>query len=331
MKKPALMLLSIALRLLLLDVSPAKAEKIRICENVLREVLMPPTVETITQCSMGLRCFLLPHCCVPGLCNSDPLCLVTKQIEKAAYSTTRTELECSIKDINPREILHQWLMRHTAMLDDAVLPFVKDIIRADLAVAYDQATPLTPRLKEAIRLAVGTDFATGAAKFDSADIDRVRVISAANPLVSTYLRPGYDAITLGDVVVVRPSYMEVMSNYESVAANAIVDGSAPCNYANTVALLAHELTHVRQYRETGFDGFTNTYLLHAFSLGYNDIPFEKEAYAYGSLVHARMKCGRGDVSKPATTVSRKLPKNRPCRDGEPGPCIKLPAYKETRL
>lgn len=50
--------------------------------------------------------------------------------------------------------------------------------------------------------------------------------------------------------------------------------------------IAHELTHVRQYREFGILGFTVRYLFYTLKFGYRDNPLEVQARSIAEQVAA---------------------------------------------
>lgn len=51
-----------------------------------------------------------------------------------------------------------------------------------------------------------------------------------------------------------------------------------------VPTFAHELVHTAQYKKEGLLKFDTIYTYQFFTLGYNNIPYEIEAYEFGSLV-----------------------------------------------
>lgn len=51
-----------------------------------------------------------------------------------------------------------------------------------------------------------------------------------------------------------------------------------------VPTFAHELVHTAQYKKEGFLKFDIKYTYQFFTLGYNNVPYEIEAYEFGSLV-----------------------------------------------
>ena len=265
-------------------VNPAQAVEIDICEEVITEVLVPPVPQMSLDCNYGWHCFGAPHCCVPGLCL-DPLCGPIEKITgwTEAVLTEQVTFECRVENIDPKRELENWLRGHAAALDDAIVPFVKDVVKREIGLAKAQAVAIPAPVQAAIDELTRPHRDAGQNKFRSSDIPRARIISNKNPLVSMYLREGFAAITLGDLIVIRDEHFQVLTDSRKFATAAqLKSGSAACDYRDAVLLLSHELVHVRQYAELGFDAFINSYLMEALMRGYGTDSFESEAYAYSS-------------------------------------------------
>lgn len=85
-------------------------------------------------------------------------------------------------------------------------------------------------------------------------------IPAMEPLRSILLEMGFDSpefwgITLGRSIIIKPEFEGLDS------------------------LLSHELVHVAQVEQLGFDNFIERYFIEMRRFGYQDAPLEKEAYA----------------------------------------------------
>jgi len=88
-----------------------------------------------------------------------------------------------------------------------------------------------------------------------------------------YITTRRRAITLGHLIIfTQPQYYDPYS----------IPG---------LALLAHELKHVEQYRREGLLRFLWRYITHWLKVGYDleRHPYEKEAYAFQNLVEKRLK------------------------------------------
>jgi Domain of unknown function (DUF4157) len=91
-------------------------------------------------------------------------------------------------------------------------------------------------------------------------LESARVVDGHVPF---WLRPDMLGVTLGPRIYLRP-------------------GAYDPNRADGIALLGHELVHVRQYR----DGMTVLGYLWASRRGYRRNPYEVEAYAMGARIRA---------------------------------------------
>lgn len=264
---------------------PARAVEIDICEEVITEVLIPPIPQVTWECNYGFHCVVLPHCCVPGLCQLDPVCGAAEKIVGWTEAATeeRVTFECRVENIDPKQELINWLRGHAAALDDAILPFVKDVVRQEILAAKASAVAIPVPVRTALDELTLPHRNSGQSKFRSTDITNARIISGNNALVSEYLREerGFAAITLGDLIVIRDDIFQVLVNPRQHATAAqLRAGSASCAFRDAMLVLAHELVHVRQYANLGFDAFINNYLIEALIAGYGTDSFETEAYAY---------------------------------------------------
>jgi hypothetical protein len=131
--------------------------------------------------------------------------------------------------------------------------------------------PLTP-----------TERARYAAHFAPDVLDAARVIDGRVPF---WLRPDMLGVTLGPRIYLR--------------AGAYDPGSA-----RGVELLAHELVHVRQYR----DGMTVWRYLWASRRGYRRNPYETEAYAVAAqLIASTERASASATSMPSTPADMMPP------------------------
>ena len=106
---------------------------------------------------------------------------------------------------------------------------------------------------------------------DPSIVERARAVIL--PFCPRYITTRRTAITLGHLIIfTKPRYYD------------------PCSIQG-LALLAHELKHVEQYRREGLLRFLWKYLSHWLKVGYDleRHPYEKEAYAFQMLVKKRLK------------------------------------------
>jgi len=106
---------------------------------------------------------------------------------------------------------------------------------------------------------------------DPSVVDRARAVIL--PFCLRYIATRRTAITLGHFIIfTKPQYYDPSS----------IQG---------LALLAHELKHVEQYRREGLLRFLWQYLSHWLKVGYDldRHPYEKEAYDFQKQVKKRLK------------------------------------------
>jgi len=106
---------------------------------------------------------------------------------------------------------------------------------------------------------------------DPSVVDRARAVNL--PFCPRYIARRRTAITLGHLIIfTKPQYYD------------------PCSIQG-LALLAHELKHVEQYKIGGIFRFLWRYLREWFKVGYDldRHPYEKEAYALQKRVKKRLK------------------------------------------
>jgi len=106
---------------------------------------------------------------------------------------------------------------------------------------------------------------------DPSVVDRARAVIL--PFCPRHIAKRRRAITLGHLIIfTKPQYYD------------------PCSIQG-LALLAHELKHVEQYRREGLLRFLWQYLSHWLKVGYDldRHPYEKEAYDFQKQVKKRLK------------------------------------------
>jgi hypothetical protein len=214
-----------------------------------------------------------------------------------------------VANIDPNVELLNYLQGVTGVLDDAILPFVADIVRSQIIEAKFSAFQIPFPIQAALNELTLPHRNSGQNKFRSIDISNARIISGNNPLVGKYLISDFAAITLGDLIVIRDDYFQVLMDSRNYAtAVQLHGGTANCEFRNAVGLLAHELVHVRQYADIGFDAFLNYYLLQA-PFGYASIAYETEAYGYSDITTvppSGLFCGLIQTCGVSTTPSKPL-------------------------
>lgn len=106
---------------------------------------------------------------------------------------------------------------------------------------------------------------------DPSVVDRARAVIL--PFCPRYIATRRRAITLGHLIIfTKPQYYD------------------PCSIQG-LALLAHELKHVEQYKREDFLRFLWRYLSHWLKVGYDQArhPYEREATEFEACVQAQLQ------------------------------------------
>lgn len=136
---------------------------------------------------------------------------------------------------------------------------------------------LNEKLKEWVACVASKSTVPQDTYFYPIDVNRAVIISKTNPTADLYLRPGFNAITLDDLVIIEDPEFPILRNWSKGTGEAL-------NVAEQSALktMIHELVHVRQYRNIGKESFINLYLAEAIANSYANISMEQEARQYGN-------------------------------------------------
>jgi hypothetical protein len=248
------------------DTMPSTAQTVELCREV-AEVVMNPTVITRKVEKEGLKCVLLPFCCGPTW-SVHPECYVMQQIEGQPQ---RVELpKCSMQDA--RFAIEQFvaqLKNPIFILSPAIALTYKDLV--DLDYSSLGAVPIPDYIKVRLHRLVGQP----GILFDGSDIDRAkygarRTFLDKALLPETYGNKDASAITHDDLIIFATN----------------MQGQELDLKCTSLALWAHELTHVFQNRRDGRDVFFSKYASDAAKYSYRDIPYEKEAYAVQDTVNS---------------------------------------------
>jgi hypothetical protein len=280
---------TLAVSFLFLSQRPAVAVdkvKVDVCREIIEKVFIPPTYKEVFSCPMDKRCFFAPHCCIPGVCSTDPACRVSNLIvDIAGHYVENHHVVCAPEWRDPKDELQKWLQGQIPNLEDGFLPGARVVVSAEIALMTAQGKPIPDPVKAVLRGLLKQYWSAGTAKFDPRDIDEARIISNANTLASPYLRSNYRAITLGQIVVVNDASLRTLTGLFPSLQTMIADPAANAAQIEAALLLVHELVHVRQYRDIGFSVFIDQYVFEAIQREYANISFEQEAYGFEHKVH----------------------------------------------
>jgi hypothetical protein len=244
------------------------AEGVEICREV-AEFVMTPTVITRKIRKEGVKCLIAPMCCSPTW-SVHPECYV---IDKVAGEPVKTELpKCSVRDA--RDAIEQFVAQiknPIYILSPGIATAYKDLV--ELNYSSPGAEPIPEYIKVRLLRLVGQP----GIPFERSDIDRAKY-NSMDTFIDKALRPetygnkDASAITHDDLIIFA-------TNKESEALD-----DKKCS---SLALWAHELTHVFQNRRDGRDVFFSKYVSDAAKYSYRDIPYEKEAYAVEDTVTSK--------------------------------------------
>jgi hypothetical protein len=268
--------------LVLVPTRIVRAQFYNVCYDLLEPIWNPPSYTDVVECLSAI-CVLMPHCCSPT-CRLHPECTITRQLlERPGFWQVTS---CEVLSLD--KILELFLRGQLRHLDDAVLPGVQKTAFTHVTALRAAAVPIPPAVQSLLEGLLTSQIGTGMPSFNMGHVQRARLLSRGTATASLYLRAGFDAITLNDLIIIRDSEYATLTS-TSIPANTTLSAMRPGGplypvFTSVFALLAHELVHVRQYDELGADAFVHNYLLETLTKGYGSDPFELEAFAYGNVV-----------------------------------------------
>lgn len=269
-------------------VADAGTVTIDVCQTVLKQVLIPATYQDVVTCNNEwyICAFVDPACCIPGVCNTLPHCMITQQVcTAAAHLEDQLVVECHPENFDPAVEWKKWLQQSIPSLDDLLLPGAFEAAKLDIQAMKAASTAIPAKVKVQV-LGLLQAIPAAQSKVTVNEVNNSRLIANTNINASLYLRDGFDAITLYDLIVIRNNHYQVLMNTQNhnYTVDQIKNGVAPAEYVDALLLLIHELVHVRQYAGLGFDAFLTNYLIETICKGYGKDSFEAEAYGFESTV-----------------------------------------------
>ena len=257
-----------------LGLEPPAPQTTNVCE-ILVEQLVIPKAEVFCDIPPYAR-VTMPQCNLPGACHIDPSCKIFEASKEVSSILNSGDLYCDTREISPEKMIENIknqsytdLIKLTTGGTSSVL---FNVANSHIDTMVCSGFELNEKLKGVINRVTSKSTARQDEYFYPVDINRVRIISDKNPTANLYLREGFDAITLNDLVIIRDQHFQILRNWNK---NAHIPLDLDEQYA--AALMIHELVHVRQYRNMGKEVFVNTYLSEALVKGYADISAEQEA------------------------------------------------------
>jgi hypothetical protein len=241
----------------------------------------------------GLSCLFLPHCCTPAWVLSPSCYVMQTVLKRNAWQELVNTMTCKNYSLTAKDAFEKWLgnlFSPGAAIGFTLLTGSLDqVFKAYLIAANAAASPLPNDVSTELRRLV----AAGAVPFTQLDINNVKQLAADHALAKPLFPGGpADAITYHNLIIARPSVF-------------LQKPTAAAPRCRWLAAWAHELTHVHQYNQFGFDAFITTYLDEG-QKGYENISFEAEAYAVDAKVERDCRVGishtRFTARQPIMTV-----------------------------
>lgn len=258
-----------------LGLSPPPPADLNICRQLVEDLVIPPVVTLEPYCKVSgwWRCLAAPHCCTPGVCLLSPECVGMRQVEQVAgYVVHAGDLYCGVQELAPEQLLADFIADRFP--DPGVLTLGGPLV--SVASAYVdglecRAAELSPALVDALNVVMAAPGFNEA--FTSLDVSQARIIAHRDSGALDLPRGGWGATTVGSLIFLPDDLYDAL--YSWTADTRCLSESERVE----LSTIAHELTHVRQYRELGRERFLNEYLVEALKDGYSSIGFEEEAYA----------------------------------------------------
>lgn len=258
-----------------LGLGPPTPKTTNVCERVVEGVVVPQT-QLFCDLPFWVR-FLAPHCNVPGACHVDPACKsfeVTKKVGEVVLNAG--DLYCDFREISPEKIItgirDQTFTDAVKLTSGGATSIVFDVANRHIDVMSCSGKHLNEKLKAWISCVQSKSTTPQTESFYPIDINRALMLSHTHPTASLYLRSGFDAITLDDLVIIRDAEFQILRNWNKDLGAELTSGEQ-----SALGLIMHELVHVRQYRNIGKEVFLTNYLSEAIAKGYADISMEQEA------------------------------------------------------
>lgn len=249
-------------------VSVPEAQGTDLCFELVRSVRFEPTWRDVVKCKRGWRvCFFMPHCCLPS-CKAHAECRISKRVWDEGG------LKGEICDPDPKTLAELWA-RNLVRLGDDAIPWARDAVWSHVQTLYEKAHPLRPEVHALLFGAYISELSEGFPSFAPVHLRRARVLSSGSLGAGVFVRDDANAVTLGNLIILRPPLYRAIAE-APLPPLAEVACPERRGLANALAVLAHELVHVRQFDELGEDAFVDNYLLAYTAKGYRGNDFEKE-------------------------------------------------------
>jgi hypothetical protein len=281
----------------------ATSQPYNVCYDLLEPIWNPPTYTDVVECINPILCLAMPHCCLPT-CRLHPECTFARQIIENPGSMETTK--CEVLPVEKiAELFLRGQLRH---VDDVLAPGVQQILYGNVLALKAQGVPIPLGIQSLFSELLSSQIGSGMPSFEMKHVQRARIIPRSAGDASLFLRSGFSAITLNDLIIVNDNHFTALMS-TAVPSNAKLsdikrNGPLFDSLARSFSLLSHEAVHVRQYDELGPDAFINNYLLETLTKGYGSDPFEKEAFNFGDAVRQALDAPPAPPATPNPGPSR---------------------------
>jgi hypothetical protein len=252
-----------------------------LCEEV--EIMVTHPAEYVQEKVKrgGLSALFMPQCFIPTWVFSPECYVLQSVLKRNSWTEIKNTYSCANHSATPQEAFSKWLGNLTSPASaigfSLLTGGLDQVFKAYLTAAAAVAGPLPSN----VRTELGNLVRASAVPFTQLEIDNAEYLAADHTLAKPIFPGGSkDAIAYHNLIIVRPGpFLQTPS------------AATRCHW---LALWAHEMTHVHQYNQFGFDNFVTRYLEEG-SHGYENITFEAEAYALQDKVERECQAARYSV------------------------------------
>ncbi len=284
-----------------LGLDPPTPKTTNICEILVKDLVLPRTELFCDNGDFPEAFFIPPHCHIPSACHIFGECKVFENVREIGSTLFKAgDLYCDTRELAPEEIITGISKQAYADLNHLTTGGTSSILFEITSSHIDamkcSGEQLNRDLKQWVDCVSSKTDLPKNQYFHSIDVDRVRILPKRHSTANIYLTSGNAAITLDDVVIFKNPSFDILSNWSKKLGEYLTVPEV-----DALALLIHELVHVRQYRNLGAETFINS-LLPEFIMSPDDVderPHEAEADTFENI--ARQIINNGVCEFDSTT------------------------------
>jgi hypothetical protein len=261
------------------NVAPSpQVSQTNVCGELLVDLVLP--FKTLQCLDFSPVCIFLPHCCIPGLCLTDPLCAALKTVEDVLKPVAAGTAYC---EFSPEEAVRRWFQNQVYLDWNVLTGPLYDTVQAFIDMHVTALTigsrPLSEKTKRELWALAAPINQNGGYGYSYDDIEQVRIVPASYGSASMFMgdAPG---MTLDNLVVLPDDKYAALFDPANSLHNFELAGYASpsnTNYAKALSTLSHELVHVAQFRRDGKPTRLDTVIFYL-AFGYYGSPKEGEAF-----------------------------------------------------